>query len=147
MNLKKKSLAVLFSALTVMMLASGCGKAKLGYVDQSRLQKESPQIEAVMKEWDGKMADLQKEAADSLSQDKLKSMSEDDAKKAQQQMQMKAMALNQQYQSQLKAKVDAAIEDIAKTKKLDAVVDSEESAKLVVSGGVDITDEVIQKLQ
>ena len=74
MNLKKKSLAVLFSALTVMMLASGCGKAKLGYVDQSRLQKESPQIEAVMKEWDGKMADLQKEAADTLSQDKLKSM-------------------------------------------------------------------------
>ena len=42
---------------------------------------------------------------------------------------------------------NAAIEDIAKTKKLDAVVDSEESAKLVVSGGVDITDEVIQKLQ
>ena len=57
------------------------------------------------------------------------------------------MALNQQYQSQLKAKVDAAIEDIAKNKKLDAVVDSEESAKLVVSGGVDITDEVLQKLQ
>ena len=34
MNVKKKSLAVLFSALTVMMLVSGCGKAKLGYIDQ-----------------------------------------------------------------------------------------------------------------
>ncbi len=147
MNLKKKSLAVLFSALTVMMLVSGCGKAKLGYVDQSRLQKESPQIEAVLKEWDGKMADLQKESAETLSPEKTQSMSEDEMKKAQQQIQMKAMALNQQYQSQLKAKVDAAIEDIAKNKKLDAVVDSEESAKLVVSGGVDITDEVLQKLQ
>ena len=57
------------------------------------------------------------------------------------------MALNQQYQSQLKAKVDAAIDEIAKNKKLDAVVDSEPSTKLVVSGGVDITDEVIQKLK
>jgi outer membrane protein len=147
MNVKKKSLAVLFSALTVMMLVSGCGKAKLGYIDQSRLQKESPQIEAVLSEWDQKMADLQKESAETLSPDKTKGMSDDELKKAQQQVQMKAMALNQQYQSQLKAKVDAAIDEIAKNKKLDAVVDSEPSTKLVVSGGVDITDEVIQKLK
>lgn len=72
---------MLFSALTVMMLVSGCGKAKLGYIDQSRLQKESLQIEAVLSEWDQKMADLQKELVETLSPVAIQGMSDDELKK------------------------------------------------------------------
>ena len=52
-----------------------------------------------------------------------------------------------QYSTQIKSKVDAALDDVVKAKKLDTVVNSNGKDGVVVSGGTDITDEVIQKLQ
>ena len=61
--------------------------------------------------------------------------------------QSKLMATQQQYSTQMKQKVDAAVADVVKAQKLDVVVDSEKSSKLVIEGGYDATDEVIKKLQ
>ena len=43
--------------------------------------------------------------------------------------------------------MEAQQEDVVKSKKLDVVMDSSKAYPSVLSGGEDITDEVIQKLQ
>ena len=53
----------------------------------------------------------------------------------------------QQEAPQIKAKMDAALGDIAKEKKLDTVVNSNTKDGVIITGGVDVTDEVISKLQ
>ena len=145
MKLKKKSMAVLLAALAFSVLVSGCGKAKIGYFNAERVKNESPQIEAVLQEGNAKIADLQKESAELMQ--KRESMSQEDFQKAQSDMQMKATALQQQYSSELKQKMDAALEQITKDKKLDVVMENEPSGPSVIQGGEDITDDVIQKLQ
>ena len=47
----------------------------------------------------------------------------------------------------MRAKVDAAINEVAKEKGIDVVLHSDEQDKVVISGGIDITDDIINKLQ
>lgn len=146
MKLKKKALAVMLGAMAFMMVASGCGKAKIGYLDGERVMKEAPQVAAIVTEGNSKLADSRKEIEADLAQKK-SSQSESDYQKSQMEAQTKLMAVQQQYSAQMKQKVDAAVAEIVKDKKLDVVVDSEETSKTVIQGGDDITDEVIKKLQ
>ena len=146
MKLKKKALAVMLGAMAFMMVASGCGKAKIGYVDGERIMKEAPQITAIVEEGNTKLAESRKEIEADLAQKKT-SLSDSDYQKAQMEAQSKLMATQQQYSTQMKQKVDAAVADVVKAQKLDVVVDSEKSSKLVNEGGYDATDEVIKKLQ
>ena len=145
LKLKSKRLLLLVMAFVMMFVISGCGKATIGYFDGERIMKESPQIQTIMTEGNSKLADLQKEAVE-LEQKK-SSMSAEDFQKAQTDQQTKLMAIRQQYSSDIKQKVDAVVAEISKNKKLDSVVDNEGSQKVVIQGGVDITDEIIQKLQ
>ena len=64
----------------------------------------------------------------------------------QQQLKMQAAGIQQQYATQVKSKIYAAMDGIAQEKKLDAVVNSNGKDGLI-TGGVDVTDEVIAKLQ
>jgi Skp family chaperone for outer membrane proteins len=146
MNLKRKSIFILLTALAAVLLVSGCGKAKIGYFDGQRIMKESPQIQTIVDEGNAALATANKENADQLAANQA-SMSEEDLKKDQAKTQAKMQALQQRYSSELKTKVDAAVADIVKAKELDVVLDNEGADKSVVQGGTDITDEVIQKLQ
>ena len=74
-------------------------------------------------------------------------MSPEDFQKAEMQEQQKLAGLQQQYSLQMKTKLDAAMATVAQEKKLDAVIDNEKSQPTVFLGGVDVTDDVIQKLQ
>lgn len=147
MKNKKRITAALMSVLCVAALFAGCGKVNVGYVDQNRIQNEAPQIKASIEEMQGKMTEVQKEAEQKLQEASSSGASDEDMQKLQQQMQMKAAGVQQQYAIQIKAKVDAAMDDIVKAKKLDTVVNSNGKDGVVVSGGVDITEDVIQKLQ
>ena len=147
MKNKKRITAALMSVLCAAALFAGCGKVNVGYVDQNRIQNEAPQIKASIEEMQGKMTEVQKEAEQKLQEASSSGASEEDMQKLQQQMQMKAAGVQQQYAIQIKAKVDAAMDDIVKAKKLDTVVNSNGKDGVVVSGGVDITEDVIQKLQ
>ena len=147
MKNKKRITAALMSVLCAAALFAGCGKVNVGYVDQSRIQNEAPQIKSSMEEMQSKMAEVQKEAEQKLQEASSSGASDEDMQKLQQQMQMKAAGVQQQYAIQIKAKVDAAMDDIVKAKKLDTVVNSNGKDGVVVSGGVDITEDVIQKLQ
>ncbi|WP_405723232.1 OmpH family outer membrane protein [Anaerovibrio slackiae] len=147
MKNKKRITAALMSVLCAAALFAGCGKVNVGYVDQNRIQNEAPQIKASIEEMQGKMTEVQKEAEQKLQEARSSGASDEDMQKLQQQMQMKAAGVQQQYAIQIKAKVDAAMDDIVKAKKLDTVVNSNGKDGVVVSGGVDITEDVIQKLQ
>ena len=147
MKNKKRITAALMSVRCAAALFAGCGKVNVGYVDQNRIQNEAPQIKASIEEMQGKMTEVQKEAEQKLQEASSSGASDEDMQKLQQQMQMKAAGVQQQYAIQIKAKVDAAMDDIVKAKKLDTVVNSNGKDGVVVSGGVDITEDVIQKLQ
>ena len=147
MKNKKRIIAAAMSVLCAAALFAGCGKVNVGYVDQNHIQNEAPQIKASIEEMQGKMTEVQKEAEQKLQEASSSGASDEDMQKLQQQMQMKAAGVQQQYAIQIKAKVDAAMDDIVKAKKLDTVVNSNGKDGVVVSGGVDITEDVIQKLQ
>ena len=147
MKNKKRIMAAVMSVLCAAALFAGCGKVNVGYVDQNRIQNEAPQIKSSMEEMQSKMAEVQQEAEQKFQEAAASGASEEDMQKLQQQMQMKAAGVQQQYAIQTKAKVDAAMDDIVKEKKLDTVVNSNGKDGVVVSGGVDITEDVIQKLQ
>ena len=147
MKNKKRIIAAVMSVLCAAALFAGCGKVNVGYVDQSRIQNEAPQIKSSMDEMQSKMAEVQQEAEQKFQEAGASGASDEDMQKLQQQMQMKAAGVQQQYAIQIKAKVDAAMDDIVKEKKLDTVVNSNGKDGVVVSGGVDITEDVIQKLQ
>ena len=75
-------------------------------------------------------------------------MTTEEAQQLQMETQRKMAGLNQMYTIQLQQKLDVAVQDIVKEKKLDIVLDSgTKTQPSVLTGGVDITDEVIGKLQ
>ncbi|HBT79224.1 MAG: OmpH family outer membrane protein [Selenomonas sp.] len=145
MKLSKKAVVLLASALFSVALMSGCGKTQIGYIDGSRVMEESPQIKAIVEEGNQKMAETQQEAEQKLKDNP--DMSQEDAQKLQVDTQRKLQGLNQSYTIQIKQKIDAVLADIAKQKKLDAVIDSEEKNKTAIMGATDVTDAVIEKLQ
>ena len=55
MKLRKKSTALLMAAFASMMLMSGCGQAKIGYIDGERVTKEAPQIASLVEEGNQKL--------------------------------------------------------------------------------------------
>lgn len=147
MKTKKRIAAIIMSVLCMAALLAGCGKVNVGYIDQSRIQNEAPQIKSSVEEMQSKLQETQDDANKQLQEAQANGTSEEDMQKLQQQLQMKAVGVQQQYSTQMKAKLDAALDDVVKAKKLDTVVSSNGKDGVVISGGTDITDDVIQKLQ
>lgn len=145
MKMKKKSAALIAIAMVSTLLLGGCGQVKVGYVNERRLAEEAPQIKATMEEGTKKLEETQAEIEKKFQENP--NMTAEEAQQLQQEAQRKAMGLNQQYMTQIQQKMDVALAEIAKEKKLDVVVDNEGLQKSVLLGGIDVTDEVIQKLQ
>ena len=146
MKLTKKSRALLVLGVAAMLVMSGCGKAKIGYIDGDRIMKEAPQIQSLVEEGNAKIQQAQEDAEKDLAEKK-GTMSDEDYQKAQADARRKVAGLNQSYSVQLKQKLDAALADVAKEKKLDVVVDNQVQQKVVIEGGIDVTDDAINKLQ
>lgn len=153
MKIKLTLVAVVMALMSVFM--AGCGnETKLGYVDAERVMNEAPQIKTIRDNIDAKNKELEAKEQD-LYNNKA-SMSEEDFKKAQADIQRQYQGLGMQYQSQLKNTMDKVLAEVSTEKKLSAVVPKTlvrsngmqiEKKDFVVQGGIDITDEVIQKLQ
>ena len=146
MKLTKKSRALLLIGVAAMLVMSGCGKAKIGYIDGDRIMKEAPQIQSLVEEGNAKIQQAQEDAEKDLAEKK-GTMSDEDYQKAQADARRKVAGLNQSYSVQLKQKLDAALADVAKEKKLDVVVDNQAQQKVVIEGGIDVTDDASNKLQ
>lgn len=134
--------------LTAAFLSGGCmgeKEAAIGYFNAERLDKEAAQIKALEEEANAKMADLQKEAMELEA--KAEEMKPEDLAAAQQDMLGRMQMISQQYQMRMRQKLDVALDEIAKEKKLDVVMENSPLGKTVILGGADITEDLIEKLK
>ena len=143
MKLKQKSITA--ALLAFALLLGGCGQVKVGYVDTERVAQESPQLKTVAEEATQKLMEAQQQAETDFAAKE--NPTEEDFQNAQVELQKKMTSINQIYMTQLRQKMDVAVASSLKDRDLDAVVDSTKVQKTVLLGGVDLTDEVIQKLQ
>ena len=143
MNYFSKAIAVVL--LTASIFVAGCGSVHIGTVDRSRVQEEAPAIKAVVAEANTKLMEAQSEAQAKFEASP--KMTQEEAQQLQMETQRKLAGLNQMYSIQLEQKLNVAVQDIVKEKQLDIVMDSSKNYPSVLMGGVDITDEVIGKLQ
>lgn len=144
MNLKKKAMLVT-AAMMAAALLGGCGQAKIGYIDAERVLKEAPQIKALDEEGSQKYQEAMQEMSQKLQDNA--NLTQEEAQKAQIDAQRKLQGINQSYALQMRQKLDVALGDIAREDKLDAVVQNVPQQPIAVSGCIDVTDKVIEKLQ
>ena len=147
MKQNKKRMALVAGAFAVMTLAAGCGKAEIGYVDPNRVEKEAPAIMNIDAEMKSKVEEVQKQAQEELKAKQAQGAPPEEMQKAQQQAMGKMQQTSSIYDQQKTIKLQTAVGEIARTKKLDAVLFNVDEQKLVHLGGTDITDDVIKALQ
>ena len=132
------------ATLAAAMLVSGCGEVSMGYIDSEKLM-DAPQIKTIREEGENKLQEAEMQMIEEITAKQ--DAPDEEKQKVQMEAQRKLMGIQQAYSSQIKQKLDAALADIVKAKKIDVVIDSSEDQKVVYEGGIDLTDEVLQKLQ
>ena len=153
MKIKLILVIALISMMSIFM--TGCGnETKLGYLDAERVMNEAPQIRTIRDNIDAKNKEI--EAKETDLQNQKATMSPENFKKAQMDIQRQYQGLDMQYKSQVKNTMDKVLAEVSTEKELSAVVPKTlvrsngmqvQKQEFVVEGGIDITDEVIQKLQ
>ena len=153
MKIKLILVIALISMMSIFM--TGCGnETKLGYLDAERVMNEAPQIKTIRDNIDAKNKEIEAKEAD--LQNQKATMSPEYFKKAQMDIQRQYQGLDMQYKSQVKNTMDKVLAEVSTEKELSAVVPKTlvrsngmqvQKQEFVVEGGIDITDEVIQKLQ
>lgn len=142
MNFVRKLAAVAF--LTLSLILTGCGQAQIGSVDVDKVMAEAPRVKTLLAEAEGKV----KETEEKFQQDYAdKDLTEEETLKAQMEFQRKLESINQAYASQIRSRMDVVIEEISREKNIDVVVSNSADQKMIFQGAVDVTDDVIKKMQ
>ena len=152
MNLPKK--IKIAALLVASFFVTGCGSnINIGYVDYNKVMSESPQIKTILEEGQKKTAELQTESSAILnnysdySPEEIQEQLTEDERKQLGDIQRRFIGIQQAYSTQVQHKIDEAFSAIAQEKNIDVVVDSTEARPVILQGGIDLTDEVIKKLQ
>ena len=134
-----KRLGIVAAMLALTGMLAGCGgKDNVGVVDMSRVQKEAPLVQQYKQKTEDKQKSIEKEM-----QDAQQSMSAEDFQKKQQQAQQELNIFGASMQRQFMSDIQSKLGDIAKDKNVGIIVVKE----AVPSGGIDVTDDLIAKLQ
>ncbi|MCH3903602.1 MAG: hypothetical protein LKE19_08265 [Limosilactobacillus oris] len=134
-----KRLGIVAAMLALTGMLAGCGgKDNIGVVDMSRVQKEAPLVQQYKQKTEDKQKSIEKEL-----QDAQQSMSAEDFQKKQQQAQQELNIFGASMQRQFMSDIQSKLGDIAKDKNVGIIVVKE----AVPSGGIDVTDDLIAKLQ
>ncbi len=143
MNLANKLAATALLAST--MLLSGCGQGQIAAVDVDKVMADAPRVKTLMSEAETKIKDAQQK----FEQDTAAKpdMTEEETAKLQMEFQRKLEGINQAYASQIRSRMDVVIEEISREKNIDVVINNSESDKLIFHGAIDVTDDVIKKMQ
>ena len=142
MNFAKKLAAVAIFATSLIL--TGCGQSQMGSVDVDKVMAEAPRVKTLLTEAEGKI----KETEEKFQQDYGdKEMTEEETVKAQMEFQRKIESINQGYASQIRSRMDIVIDEVAKEKNIDVVVSNSAEDKMIFHGAIDITDDVIKKMQ
>ncbi len=134
-----KRMAAIAAVMVLTGLLAGCGSEdKIGTVDMTRVQQEAPLVQ----QYKQKTEDKQKAVEEELKQAQA-SMSPEDFQKKQAQAQQELNIFGASMQRQFMSDIQSKLGDIAKEKKVGIVVVKE----AVPQGGIDVTDDLIAKLQ
>lgn len=134
-----KRMAAIAAVMALTGLLAGCGSEdKIGTVDMTRVQQEAPLVQ----QYKQKTEDKQKAVEEELKQAQA-SMSPEDFQKKQAQAQQELNIFGASMQRQFMSDIQSKLGDIAKEKKVGIVVVKE----AVPQGGIDVTDDLIAKLQ
>ena len=142
MNLTKKLAAVALLAST--LLISGCGEGQIGTVDVEKVMAEAPRVKTLMEEAQGKVTEAQQKFEQENAN---KEMTDEESLKAQMDFQRKLESINQAYATQIKSRMDVVVGEISREKNIDVVISNSEGQKILYQGGIDITQDVINKMQ
>lgn len=135
----RKRVAAAAAAVVLAVMMAGCGSEdKIGTVDLTRVQQEAP----LVKQYKQKTEDKQKAVEEELKQAQA-SMSPEDFQKKQAQAQQELNIFGASMQRQFMSDIQSKLGDIAKEKEVGIVVVKE----AVPQGGIDVTDDLIAKLQ
>ena len=136
-----KTLRYLLAISMVIMavVVSGCGQNKnVGVIDVEKVVTESPKIKVMNEELMAK----HKEIEEKLNADKT-TLSEADFNNAKQAADTDFTALRKDLSGKMETEIKTNLEKIAKEKNLSVII----KKNVTVQGGVDVTDEMITKLQ
>ena len=134
-----KRLGIVAAMLALTGMLAGCGgKDNVGVVDMTRVQKEAPLVQQYKQKTEDKQKSVEKEL-----QDAKQSMSDEDFQKKQQQAQQELNIYGASMQRQFMSDIQSKLADIAKDKNVGIIV----VKAAVPSGGIDVTDDLIAKLQ
>ena len=142
MNFAKKLMATLLFAST--LIFTGCGQGQVGSVDVEKIMAEAPRVKTLMTEAENKLKEAQEKYQQEYGD---KELTEEEATKARLDLQRKLEGINQATITQVKNRMDVVIEEISRQKNIDVVIISSENDKLIFHGAIDITNDVIQKMQ
>lgn len=125
--------------IAVVVIAAGCARGgAVGVIDVNKVMAESPKVKALEEQLNAKG----KELTDQLAKDK-QALSEEEYKKKEEAAYGEFLKIKQDLESQVDASLKQAVEQVAKAKGLNVVL----YKNGVAHGGVDVTDEVIKKMQ
>lgn len=142
MNLAKKLAAV--ALLASSLILTGCGQGQIGSVDVDKVMAEAPRVKTLLTEAEGKIKEAQEKFQKDYGD---KELSEEDALKLQMDFQRKLEGINQGYASQIRSRMDVVINEVAQEKNIDVVLSNSKDDKTIFQGAIDITDDVIKKMQ
>ena len=142
MSLAKKLAAV--ALLASSLILTGCGQGQIGSVDVDKVMAEAPRVKTLLTEAEGKIKEAQEKFQKDYGD---KELSEEDAVKLQMEFQRKLEGINQGYASQIRSRMDVVINEVAQEKNIDVVLSNSKDDKTIFQGAIDITDDVIKKMQ
>ena len=133
--------ALLLVMVFSVVLLAGCGAEKpstIGIVDMQKIMTENPKIKQMQEQLNGKAqeltANLEKERA---------TLKPEEFQQKEQLAYAEFMKLKQEFEAQIETQTKKVLEEVAKEKKLGAVIYKNGMAW----GGIDVTDDVLKKLQ
>ena len=130
---------VAISMVIMAVVVSGCGQNKnVGVIDVEKVVTESLKIKVMNEELMAK----HKEIEEKLNTDKT-TLSEADFNNAKQAADTEFTALRKDLSGKMETEIKTNLEKIAKEKNLSVII----KKNVAVQGGVDVTDEMIAKLQ
>lgn len=137
--MRKITLFALVIAISALFVA-GCGgrTASFGYVDMQKVFQESQKVKDLQAQMEAKQKELLEKA-----QQEEGTVPQEEFDKKQQERNIEFMAFSQDIQKQFETTLRQVIDEVAKEKGLGAVLVKDN----VLSGGTDITDDIIKKIQ
>lgn len=133
--------ALLLAMIFSVVLLAGCGTEKsstIGIVDMQKVMTENPKIKQMQETLNTKAqeltANLEKERA---------ALKPEEFQQKEQLAYAEFMRLKQEFETQIETQTKKVLEEVAKDKKLGAVIYKNGMAW----GGIDVTEDVLKKLQ